>query len=58
MQLAVNGITKWWYKILGVDLCVELDGTEIIITKNGRITHLPLNDIGQFDIQQGWVCFL
>jgi len=54
MQLAVNGITKWWHKLLRVEVCVELDGTEIIITKNDSTSHLPLNDIEQFDIHQGW----
>ena len=54
MQLTVNGMTKWWHKLLRIDLCVELDETEIIITKNGHTSHLPLNDIDQFDIQEGW----
>ncbi|PKH03097.1 DNA helicase UvrD [Psychromonas sp. MB-3u-54] len=54
MQLYVTGFTKLWHKLLGVEVNVKLDSTSIIITQNGQKTHLPLNDIGQFDIQQGW----
>ena len=55
MQLVVNGLTKWWYKIRGLQLTVELDGTEIVIAKNGSNIHLPLNDIEQFYIHKGWI---
>jgi len=36
MQLTVNGITKWWHKLLRIDLCVVLDETEILTFVNYR----------------------
>lgn len=54
MQLAVSGITKWWYKLCGIDLRIELDNTQICISKNGHKYFVPLNDVEQFDIQSSW----
>jgi len=54
MQLVVGGLTKLWHKLLKVEVSVGLDATSIIIVRNGHASHLPLNDINQFDIRKGW----
>jgi DNA helicase-4 len=54
MQLVVAGLTKWRHKLLRVNVNVKLDNTQISITKKGQVIHLPLNEIVQFEIQQGW----
>lgn len=54
MQLYVTGFVKLWRKLLGAEVSVKLDSTNITITKKGNTLNLPLNEIDLFDIQKGW----
>ncbi|TRX53470.1 UvrD-helicase domain-containing protein [Thalassomonas sp. M1454] len=55
MLLEVSTLTKYWNKIIGKTISVELDSTQISVTKNGTLTQISLNDVSHIEVKEGWL---